>query len=46
MLPAVKSSNIATLNLKEYLVTTKAMSDPKSRIRNTAGRVIKAVFAK
>ncbi len=44
--PAVKSNNIAMLNLNEYLVTTKAISDPNSKIRNTAGMVIRAVLAK
>ena len=45
-MPAVNRSNMATLNLKEYRVTTKAISDPSNKIKNTAGRVIKTVLVK
>jgi hypothetical protein len=39
-LPAVNSSSIDTFHRNEYLETTKAVTDPKSNVRNTAGAVM------
>jgi hypothetical protein len=39
MFPAVKSKRIPRLNLYWYLVTTKATSEPKNKVKRTEGTV-------